>query len=209
MKTFLDKPGVTTGDVNHFANQVGIDALNEVLGVQIQIINATGEFGGIVIAQVLRVQVLKIRAGSDERPARFGHLFAIDGQIAVHIDAGRGSIVGPMQHGWPEQTVEVDDVFANEVVNFALALFVPVFVKVQILAALAQVLKRGHITDGGIQPDVEVFARLAGNFKAEVGRIAGDIPVLQASVQPFGQFVGNLRGDGARASPLSEEVGKV
>ena len=66
--------------------------------------------------------------------------------------------------------------------------------------AVAQVLETRHVSDGGVQPDIEVFFVVAvGNAKAEVGGVAGDVPVAQSVGEPFLEFVGGLflqAGDG-------------
>ena len=104
--------------------------------------------------------------------------------------------------------MEVDNILADKVVHFTLGVFVPVLVEVQTFGAVAQVLESRHVADRRIQPDVEVFAGLTRNLKTEVGRITGDIPVLQAAVQPLGQLVGDLFLDGAAAGPAFRKPSK-
>ena len=74
-------------------------------------------------------------------------------------------------------------------------------IKIQALA-VAEILKAGHIANGCIQPDIEVLARRIGNFKAEVGGIATDIPLLQAAVEPLAQLVGYFVLHRTTAGPL-------
>ena len=87
--------------------------------------------------------------------------------------------------------------------------------------AVAQVLKTGHVSDGRVQPDIKVFFVLAvGNAKAEIRRVAGDVPVPQPVGKPFAQLVGGLflqaggffSGVGGvgdlRANPLLQFVGE-
>ncbi len=103
-----------------------------------------------------------------------------------------------MQHGRPEQGVEGDDVFADEVV---LLQAWGGHVGVVVFAALfQQVLQGGEVTDRGVQPDIKVFARCVGNLDAEVGRVAGDVPVAQA-------FALCAIRVGANAEPLLDLVG--
>lgn len=99
----------------------------------------------------------------------------------------------------------------------SLAVGFEVFVKID-ADAVAQVLKRRHVADGRVQPDVEVFARSVGDFKTEIRRVAGNVPVGQggffAFAQPFFHFV---EGFGLQmglavvrvvaGSPCFEEVG--
>ncbi|MCY1174379.1 hypothetical protein D9M73_145790 [compost metagenome] len=98
--------------------------------------------------------------------------------------------------------MEVDDVLADEVVQLGLGAFVPEGVEVQLRAACAEVLEAGHVADWRIQPYVEVFARLTRDLEAEVRRVAGDVPLLQAGVQPFSQLVGYRVLQGAASGPL-------
>ena len=72
--------------------------------------------------------------------------------------------------------------------------------------AVAQVAEARHVADRGIQPDIEIFARRVGNLEAEVGRIAADVPFLQAGIQPFRQLVGHLGLQGAAAGPFAQEL---
>ena len=70
--------------------------------------------------------------------------------------------------------------------------------------ALAVVLETGDIADGRIQPDVEVLAGFTRNFEAEVGRVAADVPFLQAGLGPLAQFVGYLGLQRIGVQPLPE-----
>src|SRR5690606_9407937 len=45
-----------------------------------------------------------------------------------------------------------------------------------------------------------------GNFKAEIGRIAGDVPFLQARIQPFLQLVGHFVLQRAGAGPVFQKL---
>jgi len=198
----VDEAGATAGNVDHFANQVGVDLLHEILEVQVEVIDAPAELGGVVVAQVFRVQVVQVGSGLDEGAARLGHLGAVDGQVAVHVDCSRLAEAGTFEHGRPEQGVEVDDVLADEVIQLGLGAFVPESVEVQLRAACAQVLEAGHVADWRVQPDVEILARLARDLEAEVRRITRDVPLLQAGIQPFGKLVGHGVLQGSAAGPL-------
>ena len=75
-------------------------------------------------------------------------------------------------------------------------------------------LQTGEVADRGIQPNVEEFARLIGDFNAEIRSVARDVPVAQISVlaQPFGCFCNDLRlktrraVGGSTACPLTQEL---
>ena len=68
----------------------------------------------------------------------------------------------------------------------------PVGLKV-VSGAIAVMLKAGNVADGGIQPNIEILARFPGNLKTEVGGVAANVPLLQASLRPLPEFVGDLR----------------
>ena len=198
------------GDVDQLADQVGVHSLGEVFQIQVEIIHPAGEFGGEVVAQVLRAQVVQIGAGLDEGAAGLGHFGAVHGDKAVAVDGGGFAQPGAVQHGGPEQAMEVDDVLADEMVQLGGGVLAPVIVEAQAFA-ITIVLEAGHVADGGIQPHVEIFARVAGDLKAEVGGFTGDIPGLQV-FDPFLQFVGYLLLQGAGAGPFAQqgfELGQV
>ena len=98
-----------------------------------------------------------------------------------------------VQHGRPKQGVEGDDVFANEMVLLNIGV-VDVLLKVLPLFA-QQVFKTCQIAYGRIKPDVEVFAGRVGDFYAEIGRVARNVPVAQLcfaffiGCEPFADFV--------------------
>ncbi len=141
-------------------------------------------------------------AGLDKCAARFGHLRAVYRHVAVNEKVGRLAEVAAFQHGRPEQAVEVNDVFTDEVVQLGGRVFLPVFVEAGGVATLvAQVLEGAHVADWRVQPDVEIFARRVRDFEAEVRRIAGDIPLLQAGFEPLLHLVRHLLLQRAAAGP--------
>ena len=83
-----------------------------------------------------------------------------------------------MQHGGPKQGVEGDDVFANEVV--LLQGGVGHVSGIVFTALVEQVFERGEVAHRRVQPHIEVLTRCVGNFDAEVGRVAADVPIAQA-----------------------------
>ncbi len=205
----VDEAGAAAGDVDHLAHQVGIDLLHEVLEVQVDVLDVARELGGEVVAQVFGIQVIQVGARLDEGAAGLGHLLAVDGKETVDVQRRRLAVAGAFEHGRPEQRMEVDDVLADEVVQLGRAVLGPVGVEVQVVATVAEILEAGHVADGRVQPDIEVLARGIGNLEAEVGRIAGDVPFLQAGVQPFGDLVGHRFLQGAAAGPALEHLGEV
>ena len=87
------------------------------------------------------------------------------------------AVTGAGQHGWPEQRMKINDVLADEMVELGIVAGTPVIIEV-IAAALAENFETGHVADGGIHPDIEVFAGLTWNFETKIGRITGDVPLL-------------------------------
>ena len=183
----LDKRCAAAGDVDQLADDVGVHAGSEVVEAQVDVFDATGELGRKVVAQRLAGQQLQIAAGSDEGATRLGHLGAVDRQKAVHVNGSGPTQAATVQHGGPEQRVKVADVLANEMMQLGGRLGFPPVVKVQ--AALgAQRGKGTDVTDGRIEPDIEVLAGCIGYLKAEVRRIARDIPVFESGLEPFGKL---------------------
>ena len=83
-----------------------------------------------------------------------------------------------------------------------------------VLAVLfQQVFQAGQVTDGGVEPDVKIFARRIGNFNAEVRGIPADVPVAQLGLaafivtKPFTHLVGNFWLQAAILGPLFQESG--
>ncbi len=92
-----------------------------------------------------------------------------------------------MQHGRPEQRVEVADVLADEVVQFDVAVDLEERVDIETLR-IAERLQAAEVADRRIEPDIEILAGMAGDLEAEVGRVARDVPILQARLEPFGEL---------------------
>ena len=102
-EALADEAGAAAGDVDIFADQVGIDAGDKIFEVKVDVFHCRVELGGVVIAQPFGVQsLLQIAFGGDERAARLAHLGAVDGQKAVREDAARCAEAGVRQLGRPE-----------------------------------------------------------------------------------------------------------
>jgi hypothetical protein len=108
---------------------------------------------------------------------------------------GRCSVAGMLQFGWPEQRMEVENVLADEVIELGGGICFEIFVEVEAVLA-AQVFERAHVADRCIEPDIKVLARCVGDFKAEIGGVARNIPVGQfvftRCAQPFLHLVGGF-----------------
>jgi len=202
-----DEACAAAGDIDHLAHQVAVHALCEVVEIQVEIIDAGGQLGGEVIAQILRIQMVQISTRADESAARLRHFLAIDGEEAVHADAVGGAEAGALQHRRPEQCVEIDDVLADEMVEFGGRIAAPEGVEVEPSAA-TEVLEAGHVADRCVQPHVEELAGCIGDFEAEIGRVAADIPVLETGIQPLAELVGDFLADVARAGPAAQKIRK-
>ena len=86
--------------------------LIKVLQVQIDIFDFAVEFSGDVVAHPPRGSgLVPDRIWRWMKVPRDLDIFARPGQEAVCVHAGRGAVAGEMQHGGPEQGVEIEDVF--------------------------------------------------------------------------------------------------
>ena len=132
------------------------------------------------------------------------------------MQRGRHAQAGAVQHGRPEQAVEIDDVLADEVVQLGAAVGVEEFLEGQ-AGAIAQRLEAGQVADRCVEPDIEELARCAGNRKAEVRRVARDVPVAQAAfgIEPFAELGDDARmGDGLAVGqfagqPVAQQRGEM
>jgi hypothetical protein len=68
VEALVDEPGAAAGDIDHLADQVAVDAQDEIGQVEIQVIDAAAQPGREIIAQVFGVQVVQVAW-----PARTGH----------------------------------------------------------------------------------------------------------------------------------------
>ncbi len=141
VEAFVDESGAATGYVDQFADQVGIDTGGEILEVEVDIVDTRAEFGGEVVAQVLRIQMVEIGSRHDKGAARLGHLLTIHGQETMTVDGAGFAVSGAMQHRRPEQRVEAGNVLADKVVQLGGAVFAPVAVEVVAVGWSHQFLK--------------------------------------------------------------------
>ena len=80
--------------------------------------------------------------------------------------------------------MEVDDVFANEVVELGVSAFLPVIVKV-IVGARAQVFETGHVADWRIEPHVEHFSFFAiDRIRNAPGEVACHSARCESAIDP-------------------------
>ena len=188
VESFANESGTATGDIDQLANQVGIHARREVFQIEINVIDSRSKLRRVVVAQVAGVQVVQIGAGIDECAARLRHLLAVHGEKAVREYAGWLAIPGALQYRRPEQRVEIHDVFADEVIDLCIAVNVPVFVKIEPVVAITKVLEARHVSDGCVEPDVEIFVVGTGNLEAEIRFVTRNIPVSEPGFETLLEF---------------------
>ena len=100
----------------------------------------------------------------------------------------RGAKAAAVKHRGPEQGVEVKNIFAHKMVQLSCCIRAPEGIEVKI-RAIAQIAKTSHIAYRRVEPYIKIFSARPGNLKTKIGCIAGDIPILQAGLKPFTQFV--------------------
>src|SRR5690554_6598574 len=110
--------------------------------------------------------MVQVGAGHDEGATGFGHLLAVDRDKTMGPDRRWRSEAGIVQHRRPEQGVEIDDVLAYEVVHLGGGIFLPEMLDINAFA-VTQVLEAGQVTNGGVQPDIEILAGRVRNFESE------------------------------------------
>ena len=77
--------------------------------------------------------------------------------------------------------MKVGNVLADEVVDLGVVAGPP---GVEVLgSAIAPLPGRGHVADGGVEPDVPVVARRVGDLEAEVRIRSRHVPVPERLVQ--------------------------
>src|ERR1700722_19458920 len=70
--------------------------------------------------------------------------------------------------------------------------------------ALAQLRQARKITDGRVEPDIEILAGRTGNFEAEVGCIARYVPIPQALRKPLVELASDAALHRAAAHPSAQ-----
>jgi len=121
----------------------------------------------------------------------------------MRVHRGRSPEPGAREDGRPEQRVEVQDVLADEMVQFRSAVGAPPGVEVELPFA-GERKARAHVAHRCVQPDVEILAGVPGNLEAEVGCIARDVPVAKAGIEPLIELVRDAVVQGAGARPLAK-----
>src|SRR5580692_1594664 len=123
--------------------------------------------------------MIQVAARGDESAARFRHLLAVDGEESMRVYRGRAAHPRGLQHRRPEKRVKIQNVLANEVMQFCARVDIEEIVELK-TGARTQLREARQISDRRIEPDVEILARRVRNLEAEVRRVARDVPVPQA-----------------------------
>src|SRR5688572_8721154 len=194
-------------DVYVLADKVAVDAGDEISRIEVDVLDPVIELCGEVVAQPLGIHAdLEVPQRIDARAAGLRHLFAHDGQVAMGIHIGRDLVARILEHGRPEQDVEVLDVLADEVDLFG---FRVVQKGVELDALLgAVVLETGEIADRRVEPYIEVLSGSIRNWNAEVRGVARYVPVARPvlAFEPRLRFVGDLRLELSVLRPFPEEA---
>ena len=112
-----EPPGRPAREVHHLADEVGVHLGGEVVEVQVNVVDVTGELRGVVVAERRRIEVVEVGPGQDEGATGLRHLLTVDGEEAVDPHLRRQGEPGGLEHCRPEEGVEVGDVLADEVVD--------------------------------------------------------------------------------------------
>ena len=73
--------------------------------------------------------------------------------------------------------MKINDIFADEVVHLILAVGVPVFIEIEVLAPRTQMQEAGEIANGCVQPDIEILVLSPRYLEAEIGCVARNVPI--------------------------------
>ena len=197
LEAFGDEPHAPAGDVHVLPHQVAVHSRHEVIEVQVDVLHGRTELGRVVVAQPLRIQLeVEVTLRGDEGAAALRHLLAIDGEKPVGEDPGGGSIAGELQGGRPKERMEIEDVLADEMNHLRAGGLrrrgVGESREVDRRPAIAQVAEAAQVADGRIEPDVKILAGRVRDLEAEVGRVARDVPIVEAGVEPFANLVAGL-----------------
>src|SRR5580704_10617687 len=109
--------------------------------------------------------MIQVAACGDERAARFRHLLAVDGEESMRVYRGRAAHRRGLQHRRPEKRVKIQNVLADEVMQFGARVDLEELVELK-TGAGAQLSETRQISDRRIEPDVKILARRIRNLEA-------------------------------------------
>ena len=67
IEALVDEAGATARDIDELADQVGIDACDEVVEVEVDVFDRRSQLRGVVIAEIGRVEIVQVSPRHDER----------------------------------------------------------------------------------------------------------------------------------------------
>ena len=79
VEAFAQEPRAATRDIHYFANKIAVNSLYKILEIQVHVVDIRAEFGGKVIAEILRVEMIKVGGRHNKRTAAFRHFGPIYG----------------------------------------------------------------------------------------------------------------------------------
>ena len=93
----------------------------------------------------------------------------------MNLHPRRHAEASGFQNAWPEQSVEVNNVLPNEMVDLGIVTLPPIF---QLLVVgVAPLLRRTDVANRGIKPDVPIIAGRVGDLETEVRGWPGNVPI--------------------------------
>jgi len=69
VEPLADEPGAATRDVDELADQVGVNARDKIVEVEVDVLDCLAKLRGVVVAMLAGVDVVEIGAGLDVSPA--------------------------------------------------------------------------------------------------------------------------------------------
>ena len=121
-------------------------------------------------------------ASLDKGPTRLGHLAPVHRQHTVYEDTARQRQACALKHRWPKQRVEVNDILPNHVDDFCV-IATPELIEGETF--LLGVLRGcGDVSNGRVEPDIEVLIFTTWDGETKVRPITCDVPVTQTIFQP-------------------------
>src|SRR3546814_21165053 len=105
-----DEIGGAAGDVDVLADQVAVDARDEIVGIEVDVFDPGVQLGGDVVAQPFGVHAdVQVAQRRNAGAPAFGHFSAAARDDAVHIDRAGLLAAGGCTHGRPDEVGEIDD----------------------------------------------------------------------------------------------------
>ena len=181
------KLGDAAGNVDQLPDQIAINPLRKIGKIKVNVLNLIAQFARVIIPQRLRRQPrLQITRRGDKSPARLGHLLAIHHQKPMRKQPRRTTMPAVLQHGRPKQTMKIQNVLADKMIQLSRIIIPPKIIKSNLRTARAQVAKTRHITYRRIQPHIKILLlRNLRNAKAKIRRITRNVPITQITTQPL------------------------